>query len=453
MNNFFKYYCGLLEEHIGRYYHIDADSEALNIVQVDIEDAATTSGILIINTGDIDLASNETFVRRSIPFYGTQLTFFGVGYTFDRRDWRPYPCSEHTLFWVNKFGGMLINWNFFSFSKLLLTHRLENRFGRDKHARITEKDINVELQNLYAVPIINEICAVIVDYYCNFIVKANYLSQVKPIEIALSHDIDLIRGDDFYTQIIRVAKAIRRPKNIKYVLSSFFNPERYHLNNIIKLINLESKNGLSSTFYVLNGSMGRFRARSNFSENKLFYERLFKCNGVDKQAFGIHYNYDTYLDDKKLASQVKEMLRFGCPHPEVGRAHYLRFKYPQTFKVLENNGLKIDETVGFSSILGFRSGIAGLYKPYNPIDKEKFQLSESPLFGMDQAMLADHANGFRVTSNMLSHVAVVGGRVSFLFHHDYYDNPEFPCYVGFYDDLIKLIANYNFVDNPAHLAL
>ena len=450
MDNFFDYFTRLVKGHIKRYYKSSIDIDALAFNLTKIEDASSAKGIIVIMDSNF-VKDNIDLAYRSIQFYKTDLTYFGSGYHLNNNDWTPYPNIKNPLFWVNKVNGMLINWNYFEFSKLLLTHNFDDKFGLDKHMRLDELKMDKRHQHLFSKPIINEISAVIVEYYCKFIAKVNYLDQVKPIEIALSHDIDLIHGNDFFTQAIRLFKSLRDPKKLKYLFMNFAYPDKYHFDNIIKIIKIETENKLSSSFYILNGSIGRFKSRSSFARNKVFYKKLLKSGKVQSNVFGVHYNYDTYMNSSKMKAQIMQIKEFGIPSIIVGRAHYLRFKYPESFIAIENNIIKVDETVGFHSSLGFRTGVAGIYKPFNTDRKDEFNFYESPLFGMDQALVEDYANGFPKLEEMLRHICIIGGRISLLFHHDYYNNPEHDNYYGFYDDLINLICKFNFENKPAHL--
>ena len=138
---------------------------------------------------------------------------------------------------------------------------------------------------------------------------------------------------------------------------------------------------------------------------------------------GVHYNYDTYESSNALASQIRDLQSYGF-NPITGRAHYLRFGYPNTFNIISECGVRGDETVGFYSFVGFRTEVAGVYQPYDPISKCEFDLKESPLYGMDQAMIEDYEAGFLETKRMLSHLQVIWRQTYVLFHHDYFNNPS-----------------------------
>ena len=51
-----------------------------------------------------------------------------------------------------------------------------------------------------------------------------------------------------------------------------------------------------------------------------------------------------------------------------GRQHYLRWKSPDTWRILEKTGLKYDVTLSFADHEGFRCGICFPYKPFDVVE-------------------------------------------------------------------------------------
>ena len=144
----------------------------------------------------------------------------------------------------------------------------------------------------------------------------------------LSHDCDLLRGDDVITQAIRAYRIFqpcfrgRAPRLglLGKIFANYRHPYRYFLDDLIKMLAVERRFGYRSVMYVLNGTGGRFGARSGFEAVRKLLERV-----PAGWEIGIHYNYDTFHQPGRFASQKAEIEALIGEAVTAGRAHYLRF--------------------------------------------------------------------------------------------------------------------------------
>jgi hypothetical protein len=379
------------------------------------------------------------------PFNGTQVTLWNKLPRPDGSKWDCFPNEETPVWYQHEEGAVLPAWNLFGNVFGLITFREEMEIpARDCHGRFIAAMSPRFQAGLLEVPAFNEAVALIVAA-CNGLEKENRPGfdlgkRVKAPAIILSHDVDILQGNDLWTQGARLYRMFapiasrKTPEwaNLKWIADNFIHPRRYYLDDIIRLIEAESIHGARSSFYLLNGSGGRFGARNGTS---LLSEAL--RNIPDEWNTGIHYNYDTFLSPDRFEKQISELTDLLGKRPISGRAHYLRFDPRETFRFLAGRGILCDETAGFPDQIGYRCGIAGPFQPFDEAWKQAIPIWEIPLVIMEGTLIDQYQEqAIKAFSRMLDHLSKVGGALSVLFHPGLYCNPEFPRAWGLYDKIL-----------------
>jgi hypothetical protein len=193
----------------------------------------------------------------------------------------------------------------------------------------------------------------------------------------------------------------------------------------------------TSTFYILNGTGGRFGARSG---NDIIPHTVRDI--PDEWDLGMHYNYDTFLNDKKFEIQKRSLEKILNKEVKSGRAHYLRFDPDNSWSFLAAHGIKCDESVGYVSRVGYRCGIAGIFQPFDMARSKKIDIWEAPLTIMDHALIQEYPNELAAFQRLIAHLSCLGGALSILFHPDIFFNPEFPQYLGLYRRILEISKQY-----------
>lgn len=380
-----------------------------------------------------------------VPFNGTHLTVWNRLAPPAGDGWHTLPSESAPLWYVHNSGTHLPAWNLFGNLFGLLTFQEERQLtARDKHGRFTGVHSPRTQRALLEIPAFNEAVAAIAGA-CMGLRQSGRAAfsldgLVKPPVIVLSHDCDILRGNDGWTQTVRAARIflpmlnMRPPRlsNAWWILRNYLRPREYYFDNVPGMINLERQFGFTSTFYILNGTSGRFGARSR---STILPELMSAI--PPEWPIGIHYNYDTFLNALRFTQQKQELANLSGHEPLLGRAHYLRFDAERSPAFLSAHGLRCDESAGFSDRIGYRCGIAGCFQPYDTAAESAVNLLELPLVIMEDTLQLQYGDkAVSVFEKMLLHLGQIGGALSLNVHPGVFHNPEIARMLGFYHRLL-----------------
>jgi len=408
------------------------------------EETDTIREKTIVIPFDIPVPQNPEAPYR-VRFNNTELTLWNKIPPPSNNDWEAMPDASAPLWYKNRHGTLIPAWNLFGNLFELLTFGEERECGRqDRHGRFIAAFSPRLRFNLLEIPAFNEAVAALVAA-CSGIRESggprfDLDGLLKPPVVVLSHDCDLLRGDDLWTQAVRGIRIflpllkIKLPKisNLWWIFRNAATPHRFYFDNVTGMIDLERCFGYHSTFYLLNGSGGRFGARSGFAPIPELLKKV-----PSEWDVGIHYNYDTYLNHEHFAAQIKQLRAVINSDIVVGRAHYLRFDPEKSFSFLQRYGICADESSGFADRIGYRNGIAGCFRPYNTTSRTSLDIWEVPLMIMDAIIVKQYGPEWkRVFSQLLRHLSLIGGALSIVFHPGQFFNPEFKEMLGVYHQML-----------------
>jgi hypothetical protein len=384
-----------------------------------------------------------------VQFGNTKLTFWNR-LSPPSPDWRLLDTAA-PLWYVHPCGAVMPAWNLARTLFDLLSLKEEKvESCHDVHGRFSGKMSPRAQKGLLETPIFNDSVAALVAACVGLNrsgIPGASLSPglVEPISLVLSHDLDQLRGNDIWTQAIRLSRAVlpRRGaylqvRNLWFALVNAILPRRYYFDNIIGMIEIERMFGFTSSLYFLNGTGGRFGARSG--SGLISEVAALTPSGWD---FGIHYNYDTHLNPITFTAQRAELESLLGQGVIAGRAHYLRFDHTYSWQFLEKMGIQVDESLGYHDRIGYRAGIAGPFRPYDTNIGSAMLLIEMPMVFMEGVLLEQYPLEPQAAfERHLRHISEVGGAISLLFHPGQFNNPECKNMLGLYYRLLKLAHSY-----------
>jgi hypothetical protein len=400
------------------------------------ENVRNACGPEIVLPADVStpLSSQEP---RQIPFNGTFLTLFNP-LPRPSSEWQALPSEAAPVWWRHPTGALTPAWNMLGNVYDVLAFREDLEIAvRDRHGRMPAAASARIRAGIGKVPVVNEALALLLDAIAamerGMAPTFRLDGLIEAPALVLSHDCDLLRGNDVITQAIRTYRIFqpcfrgRAPRLglLAKIFANYRHPYKYYLDDLIKMLTAERRFGYRSIMYVLNGTGGRFGARSGLKAVRKLFERV-----PAGWEIGIHYNYDTFHQPKRFASQRAEIEALIGEAVTAGRAHYLRFDPRKSPAFVAERGIRFDESIGWPSLNGYKAGIAAPFRPLNEVG-ERLEVIELPLVFMD-ANLVEGEDGYLTFKNLFEHLEKIGGVLSVLFHPGTFANPERPDLQGLY---------------------
>ncbi len=251
----------------------------------------------------------------------------------------------------------------------------------------------------------------------------------------LSHDVDRVYKTFFHC--LYYAYQQRKMSHISNALKGY-NPYW----SFQRILDVESKLGVKSTFFFLNESMS-----VDLCNPKSFVLAKGRYNILDKRVqnvireidhkgweIGLHGSYNSYCQKELLANE-KQVLEDIIGHPILGiRQHYLNLNIPQTWEIHRSLGLKYDASFGLTKMVGFRDDI---YYPFRPFQDDfivfPMTIMDNPLF---KKFKYPH-DTWNQCVKLIEMAAEKKTILSILWHNQVFDEHDYPGYETTYIRLIK----------------
>lgn len=366
--------------------------------------------------------------------------------------WKPFPDQNNVIYYKNEKNTILLAWNFFNLIYELLTFKEEEIIKyRDKFGRFSSDQSILNEKGLLQTPVINDSIYLLLAVALgqkNGEKIADPKDYVLPPILVLSHDCDQLLGNDIYTQSIRMYRLFKdlsrgkfsALKNLIRIIENYFWPRKYYFEEALAMADIERQFGFKSTFYLLTGKYrGRYGARSNSSIAKEFINKRPKDCEI-----GIHYNYGYAECLNELTQQISELDTPTNTALKSGRAHYLKFDSFKSPEIVFNSGIRFDESIGYSNCNSYRVGYAGVFRPLSENKDKILDMFELPLILMDANTAKKNLPDQESYLKMFSHISIVGGIVTVLFHPGAFNNPEFEELRGKYLSILRFCHKRQF---------
>lgn len=260
----------------------------------------------------------------------------------------------------------------------------------------------------------------------------------KRFAVCLSHDIDFLfepkNKNSFLISTIETIKR-RKWKEVSYNFNNLIGKMQHPSWVLDKLIELEIKSNLKSSYYFLSLQQGEEDYNYSIDSVKKYFPIL-ESYGCE---IGLHGGHAAYNNVNKIQSE-RRLLESVYGKSVIGyRNHYLRFKTPDTWHHLKQLGFEYDTTFGYPDQIGFRNGMCYPFRPYDAQKEQYIDILELPLLVMDvtffKYMGLDVDNSFRLFMKVFNDVKRLNGVLTIVWHNN--------CYAGdhrlLYDKIFAVI--------------
>ena len=203
--------------------------------------------------------------------------------------------------------------------------------------------------------------------------------------------------------------------------------------------------GLRPTFFFLLAGPGKYDPYPGYRSAAY---RTFARELLQHADGGIHPSYRTSDRPDLLSLELQRWQSiFGEP-PLRSRQHYLRFRLPDTYRLLLGAGLLEDHSMGFADQPGFRAGTSRPFQWYDLEAEQETRLTVFPFAVMEvtlqQYLGLDPAGAITALRNLHRNATEAGGDWAVLWHNSSF--PPAPGWDGWdrvHDEMLNLTANFD----------
>ena len=317
----------------------------------------------------------------------------------------------------------------------------------DKWGRFDHDKSFLVKNGLDQLPIIDELILDVVKQL-NLKVKSIW-PEGKKAAVCLTHDVDAIDGFSYFwlrkinwywcwfsarlrNNQQEADKWISTLKKWVQFKKLNFDP----MESFDQIQELEDSHGFRSTFFFMSLCHGLSREGRRYSVKNPRVAEVAKKLLKGGWEIGLHADYHNHLSLSSLKEQkqrledvIKEEIS-GCRH------HYLRVRFPDSWKIYAQAGFKYSSNMGWGS--GFQGFRAGTCLPYQPV--REYSLLEIPFQLMDTNPIADIGSYMNMFYQYLKLTKAVGGCLVIDFHQEHFQEKAAPGVGKVYRNILDTIA-------------
>ncbi|MCF8381822.1 MAG: polysaccharide deacetylase family protein [Bacteroidales bacterium] len=304
---------------------------------------------------------------------------------------------------------------------------------RDSFVRFPGKESTAFKNSFLHRPVVNEYAEMLWEMMKALGFKE--MKKVRNFELALTHDIDVLNYSFFRSTLVDLFKK----KSLKLALKNLkflFRKDPYDRFDF--LMNISEALGVKSYFYFMStNNRQKFDSRYYLNHKKFASTILeIKKRG---HIIGFHPGYYTFDNPEKWRHE-KQLLEVAVQQEILeGRQHFLRMDVTKTLAIWDANDMKIDSTLGYSDIEGFRCGTGDVFTVFDFLNRKKLLLKERPLIIMDGTLRNRYSK--EQTIEIIKYYVSVGKKynsiITLLFHNTSFIR-EWEAYDDIYKELLKM---------------
>lgn len=190
--------------------------------------------------------------------------------------------------------------------------------------------------------------------------------------------------------------------------------------NTFKLINSLSKETQTALrYFVLIGDYAAYDKNPHY--NSAGFRKLLK--GLSNNySMGLHPSYESFNHLEKIEIEKKRLEDIIEKKVTSARCHFLRVKFPETYRAFINAGITDDYTMIYASQSGFRTGLCTPFNWFDLKKNETTSLTIHPSTVMEGTLrdyngyTSEHANSTII--HLLNEVKKHGGEFVSVWHND-----------------------------------
>lgn len=285
----------------------------------------------------------------------------------------------------------------------------------DQHGRFECRNSVAYKHGFLEKPLVELLAQKFAKIYLPDNILLNTKSTIIPtLDIDMTH---AVKGKPFWRVLPAVIQELFLQKSIeKFLIWVGRKADPY--DNFEYQLDFFKCNDLRAIYFFQVGQYGTFDKNLNI-ENKRFKEVLDKCKS---QTIGIHPSYASFLNEFKVKNEIKRLRAKTGTEVSFSRQHFLRFKLPESFRILLDADIRKEFSMGYSESLGFRASVSRPFKWFDLERNKTTDLIIQPFCVMDVTLQYFMKLNIEQAKDKITHiynqVNKVGGVFSFCFHNE-----------------------------------
>lgn len=209
----------------------------------------------------------------------------------------------------------------------------------------------------------------------------------------------------------------------------------YNTFDVINSLSKETQTALQ--YFVLIGDYSTYDKNPHYKNEG--FRKLLK--GLSNQyEMGLHPSYESFNHPEKIEIEKKRLEEIIEKKVTSARCHFLKVKFPETYRTFIKVGITDDYTMIYASQSGFRTGLCTPYPWFDLEKNEITSLTIHPSTIMEGTLrdyngyTMEHANA--TINGLLNEVKKQGGEFVSVWHNDSFV-PEQVEWIGVYKKLLQ----------------
>jgi len=264
--------------------------------------------------------------------------------------------------------------------------------------------------------------------------QANTKNQNSSIFI--SHDIDNVNS-----AWIEDGFAALKKGQIQHLFQLFFNAaiQKPDWFNMDKIMAINDERALKSTFFWI-ANKGKANGLQN-ADYDIHSKKVQKTISLVQQK-GFQNGIHKSVSNESFKSEISK-LGFN---PIANRYHYLKFSLPNAYNELEEAGIKLDASLGFSKQYGFRNSYGQAFQPFNVEKQKAYNFVEIPLHIMDRTFYYSQTPTEKIAEQVINFFEAnkFNCTLSLLWHNNFFNSIKYNGYLQEYKKIIAYLYENDF---------
>lgn len=163
---------------------------------------------------------------------------------------------------------------------------------------------------------------------------------------------------------------------------------------------------------------------------------------ADHATIGLHPSYASNKNPEKIKVELNRLTQLLHKEIHLSRQHFLKLKFPETYRHLTEYEIREDYSMGYASDIGFRAGTSNAFYFYDLEKENETILKVHPFAVMDSTlkyyMRVQPSKVMHIIKPLIEEVKKVNGTFVLLWHNEAFSGQkQWQGWENLYEDIVK----------------